>query len=78
MLTRFDLPVWEVLAAARDDDETALTNQTIWALADAQPASVRCLNGLNLVAVARALGEEAQLRGLALPSPKGTTPKGTR
>ena len=62
---RFDLPVWEVFKAACNNDEAALTNQTIWVLAGARPADARCKNGLNLVAVAQVLCREARLRGLA-------------
>ena len=62
---RFDLTIWEVLAASRDDDDTALTNQTIWALMEAEPGDVRCIQGLDIVTIARALCEEARLRGLA-------------
>lgn len=62
---RFDLELWEVLAAARENDQAALTNQTIWALSEAHPEDVRCANGLDLVTIARALSREAQLRGLA-------------
>ena len=64
---RFDLELWEVLAAARQDDEAALTNQTIWALAEAQSDEVRCTNGVDFVAIARSLCSEARLRGLARP-----------
>jgi hypothetical protein len=62
--TRFDLAIWELLAASRDDDDIALTNQTIWALMEAEPEDVRCIRGLDIVAVAHALCEEARLRGL--------------
>jgi hypothetical protein len=64
---KFDLELWEVLAAARQDDEGALTNQTIWALAEAQADEVRCTNGVDFVAIARSLCREARLRGLARP-----------
>ena len=64
---KFDLELWEVLAAARQDDEGALTNQTIWALAEAQSGEVRCTNGVDFVAIARSLCREARLRGLARP-----------
>ena|GEM_PF-1597112 len=62
---RFDLDLWEVLAAARQDDEAALTNHTIWALAEADDGDVHCTNGLDMVTIARALCREARLRGLA-------------
>ena len=62
---RFDLDLWEVLAAARQDDEAALTNHTIWALAEVHPQDVHCPNGLDMVTIARALCREARLRGLA-------------
>jgi hypothetical protein len=63
----FDLELWEVLAAARQDDEAALTNQTIWALAEVQADEARCTNGVDFVAIARSLCREARLRGLARP-----------
>jgi hypothetical protein len=66
---KFDLELWEVLAAARQDDEGALANQTIWALAEAQADEVRCANGVDFVAIARSLCREARLRGLARPEP---------
>jgi hypothetical protein len=53
------------LAAARDDDDTALTNETIWALMEAEPEDVRCIQGLDIVTIAQALCEEARLRGLS-------------
>jgi heterodisulfide reductase subunit C len=62
---RFDLSVSQVLAAARDNDPRALTNQTIWALAEATPAEVCCANQLDIVTVARAMCHEAERRGLA-------------
>jgi heterodisulfide reductase subunit C len=62
---RFDLSVSQVLAAARENDPRALTNQTIWALAEASPAEVCCANRLDIVTVARALCHEAERRGLA-------------
>jgi hypothetical protein len=65
---RFDLPLWEVLTATCQDDEAALTNRTIRALAEACPEAVDCLQGLDIVAIARALCREAELRGLA-PQP---------
>ena len=64
---KFDLALWEVLAAARQNDERVLTNQTIWALAEAQADEVRCTNGVDFVAIARSLCREARLRGLVLP-----------
>ena len=64
MLAGFDLSVWEVMAAARKNDELALTNRTIWILADAPAGSVCCPNGLAVAAIARALCAEAQRRGL--------------
>jgi heterodisulfide reductase subunit C len=62
---RFDMSVAQVLAAARENDSRALTNQTIWALAEASPAEVGCANRLDIVSVARALCREAERRGLA-------------
>lgn len=62
---RFDLAIWKVLAAARDDDDTALTNRTIWALMEAEPEDVHCIQGLDIVTIAQALCEEARLRGLS-------------
>jgi len=70
LLARFDVPVWQVFADARENSSAALTNQTIWVLAGAQPEQVWCANGLNAVAIARVLCQEAQLRGLV---PKSTT-----
>ncbi len=67
---RFDLEIWEILVAACEDKREALTNQTIWALAEAQPKDVNCFNELDVVAVAQVLCREAQLRGLA-PQPMG-------
>jgi hypothetical protein len=60
----FDLALWEAFAAVREDDETALTSQTIWSLADARPEDVGCIKRLHLVTVARVLRREAYLRGL--------------
>lgn len=62
---KLDLSLPEVLAAIRENDDAALTNQTIWALAEACPGDVRCINNLDVVAIAQALCREAQLRGLA-------------
>ena len=62
---KFDMPLWRVLAAARTDDESALTNRTIWVLAGVSPNSVRCTNGLDVLAIARVLRQEARRRGLA-------------
>ena len=69
----FDLELWQVLAAACEDDQAALTNRTIWALAEADPSDVACLNGMDLVAIARSLCREAELRGLARKPLKGRT-----
>ena len=63
--TNFDLPLDEIVMAARRNDEAAIINRTIWVLAKAQPGAVKCSNGLDLVAIARALCREARLRGLA-------------
>ncbi len=63
--TQFDLPLTEIVTAARRNDEAALLNRTIWVVAKAQPETVRCSKGLDLVAVAGALCEEARLRGFA-------------
>lgn len=60
---RFDLPIWEVIAAARKNDEAALTNRTIWVLAEASVDSVVCARGINVLAIARALRDEARRRG---------------
>ena len=51
--------------AACENKQGALTNQTIWALAEAQSKDVDCFSQLDVVAVAQALCSEAQLRGLA-------------
>jgi heterodisulfide reductase subunit C len=72
MQAEFDLELWEVLAAARQDDEAALTNQTIWALAEAQLGEIRCTNGVDFVAIARSLRREAELRGLTRPESEET------
>lgn len=48
------------------DLEMALTNRTIQLVAQASPEAVRCANGLNVVAVARALCDEAEQRGLKI------------
>ena len=61
---RCDLAVSEVMAAAQHDEEAALTNQTIRALSEAGPDDVRCINGVDVVAIARMLCQEASLRGL--------------
>ena len=47
------------------NDEAALLNRTIWVVAKAQPETVRCSKGLDLVAVAGVLCKEARLRGFA-------------
>lgn len=65
LLDEFDLPLWQVIAAARKNDESALTNRTIWILANAPPDSVYCANEIDVIAIARALCGEAQLRGLS-------------
>jgi hypothetical protein len=62
---KFDLPLTEIVMAARRNDEAALINGTIWVLAEAQPEAVQCSNGLDLVAIAEVLCQEARLRGLA-------------
>jgi heterodisulfide reductase subunit C len=62
---QFDLPLTEIVTAARRNDEAALLNRTIWVVAKAQPETVRCSKGLDLVAVAGVLCEEARLRGFA-------------
>lgn len=62
---RFDLPLSEIVTAARRNDEAALINQTIWTVAEAEPETIRCSKGLDLVAVAGVLCEEARLRGFA-------------
>ena len=59
-----DLEIWEVLAAACENKQGALTNQTIWALAEVNFDQVHCSNELDVVTVARALCREAQLRDL--------------
>ena len=61
----FDLELWEVLAAARQNDEAALTNQTIWALAEARAGDIHCANGVDVVMIMRSLRREARRRGLA-------------
>jgi hypothetical protein len=61
---KLDTPVWEVVAAARQNDISALTNRTIWVLAEAGPESVVCASGLNVLAIIRALRDEARRRGL--------------
>ena len=63
--TQFDLPLTEIVTAARRNDEAALLNRTIWVVAKAQPETVRCSKGLDLVAVAGVLCKEARLRGFA-------------
>lgn len=61
----FDLPLADIVTAARRNDEAALINRTIWVLAESQPEAVKCSNGLDLVAIASALCQEARLRGFA-------------
>ena len=61
---RFDLPVWEVIAAARKNDLSALTNRTIWVLAEADPDSMLCASGVNVLAIAKVLRDESRRRGL--------------
>jgi hypothetical protein len=65
LLARFDIPLWEVFLAARQNDEAALTNRTIWAIAGVCPEAIHCPKELDAIAVARALRQEAQRRGLA-------------
>ncbi len=62
---KLDMPPWAVIAAACKNLEVALTNRTIWALAEASPAAVQCANDLDVVAVGRALCKETRHRGLA-------------
>ena len=50
---KFDLEIWEVLAAACENKQGALTNQTIWALAEVNFDQVHCSNELDVVTVAR-------------------------
>lgn len=64
LLAQFDLSIWQVMAAAQKNDELALTNRTIWILAEASPDAVCCPNDVAVVAIARALCSEAQRRGL--------------
>jgi heterodisulfide reductase subunit C len=61
---RFDMPVWEVMAAARKNELSALTNRTIWVLAETDPDSMPCANGVNVLAIAKVLRDEARRRGL--------------
>ena len=61
---QFDMPLWQVIAAARKNDEAALSNQTIWVLDSVTPDAVCCSNGLDILAVARALRQEARRRGI--------------
>jgi len=61
---QFDMPLWQVIAAARKNDEAALSNQTIWVLDSVTPDAVCCPNGLDILAVARALRQEARRRGI--------------
>jgi heterodisulfide reductase subunit C len=67
----FDLELWEVLAAARQNQDLALTNQTIWTLAQAGSEDVRCVHGVDVVMIARALCREARRRGLASEAGSG-------
>lgn len=62
---RCDLAVSEVMAAAQHDEEAALTNRTIRTLSEVGPGDVRCANGVDVLAIARALYQEACLRGVA-------------
>jgi hypothetical protein len=62
---KFDMPVWDVMAAARRNDEAALTNQTIWVLQDASPDSLHCPNDFDFLAIAAILRQESRRRGLA-------------
>jgi hypothetical protein len=59
-----DVAIWEVFAAACKDDPAALTSRTICVLAEAGPGDIRCVNGLDVPAIARALCREAELRGV--------------
>ena len=61
---KFDMPIWAVIAAARRNDEAALTNQTIWALQDASPDSILCPNDLDVLTIAATLRQESRRRSL--------------
>ena len=60
----WDLRPCEVLQLIRNNDERALTCKTIWTCQDCQECYVTCPSEIDFGAVAYALRQEAQKRGI--------------
>ncbi len=66
--SRWDLHPCEVINLIRNNDERALTCKTVWACQDCQECYVNCPNELDFGAIAYALRQEAQKRGIHPPA----------
>jgi heterodisulfide reductase subunit C len=64
----WDLRPCDVLQLVRNNDERALACKTIWTCEDCQECDINCPNEIDFGAVAYALRQEAQKRGIISPA----------
>ena len=64
----WDLRPSDVIQLIRSDDERALTNKTIWSCQDCQECYLSCPADIDFGAMAHALRQEAEKRGIQAPT----------
>ena len=66
--SRWDLRPSDVIQLIRSDDERALTNKTVWNCQDCQECYLSCPADIDFGAMAYALRQEAEKRGIQAPA----------
>ena len=64
---RWDLRPCEVIQLVRNNDEQVLASRTVWNCQDCQECHMDCPNDIDFGALAYALRQEAQKRGIISP-----------
>ncbi len=62
--SHWDLRPCDVIQLIRNNDERALTNKTVWNCQDCQECYVSCPGDIDFGAIAYALRQEAEKRGI--------------
>ncbi len=64
----WDLRPCQVIQMIREDDEQVLSSKTVWSCQDCQECHMDCPNDIDFGAIAYALRQEAQKRGIMPPA----------
>ncbi len=67
-MAHWDLRPCDILQMVRNDDERVFSSRTIWNCQECQECYINCPNDIDFGAVAYALRQEAQKRGIISPA----------